>query len=113
MTVMTDMTIPANIEKSAAKASEQLQKTKTGISAVILGQDKVVELSMAAILSGGHALLVGVPGLAKTLLVETIGTVMGLDGKRIQFTPDLMPADIVGSEVLLSLIHISEPTRPY
>ncbi len=100
MTVMTDMTIPANIEKSAAKASEQLQKTKTGISAVILGQDKVVELSMAAILSGGHALLVGVPGLAKTLLVETIGTVMGLDGKRIQFTPDLMPADIVGSEVL-------------
>jgi MoxR-like ATPase len=55
---------------------------------------------MTAILSGGHALLVGVPGLAKTLLVETIGTVMGLDGKRIQFTPDLMPADIIGSEVL-------------
>ena len=100
MTVMTDLTLPANIEKSAAKASEKLQKTKAGINSVILGQDKVVELAMNAILSGGHALLVGVPGLAKTLLVETIGTVMGLDGKRIQFTPDLMPADIVGSEVL-------------
>ena len=100
MTVMTDLNLPANIEKSAAKASEKLQKTKAGINTVILGQDKVVELAMNAILSGGHALLVGVPGLAKTLLVETIGTVMGLDGKRIQFTPDLMPADIVGSEVL-------------
>ena len=100
MTVMTDLTLPANIEKSAAKASEKLQKTKAGINSVILGQDKVVELAMNAILSGGHALLVGVPGLAKTLLVETIGTVMGLDGKRIQFTPDLMPADIIGSEVL-------------
>ena len=55
---------------------------------------------MITILSGGHALLIGVPGLAKTLLVETLGKVLGLDAKRIQFTPDLMPSDIIGSEVL-------------
>lgn len=90
----------AALEKSATKASEKLQSAKVGVGDVILGQDKVVELAMAAILSGGHALLVGVPGLAKTLLVETLGTVMGLNDKRIQFTPDLMPSDIVGSEVL-------------
>ena len=100
MSLQTPIQVSANIEKAASKASDQLQKAKQGVGAVILGQDKVVDLSMAAILSGGHALLVGVPGLAKTLLVETLGTVMGLDGKRIQFTPDLMPADIVGSEVL-------------
>ena len=67
---------------------------------VVYGQDDVVELAIAAILSGGHAFLVGVPGLAKTLLVETLGTVLGLDDKRVQFTPDLMPGDILGSEVL-------------
>ena len=100
MNMQTDINVPANIEKAAAKASEQLSKAKSEIGNVILGQDKVVELSIGAMLSGGHALLVGVPGLAKTLLVETLGTVLGLDEKRIQFTPDLMPADIVGSEVL-------------
>ena len=100
MNMQSDLNIPANIEKSAAKAAERLSAAKAGIGEVILGQEKVVELSMAAILSGGHALLVGVPGLAKTLLVETLGTVLGLDDKRVQFTPDLMPADIVGSEVL-------------
>ena len=100
MNMQSDLNIPANIEKSAAKAAERLTAAKAGIGEVILGQEKVVELSMAAILSGGHALLVGVPGLAKTLLVETLGTVLGLDDKRVQFTPDLMPADIVGSEVL-------------
>lgn len=88
------------LENAAKKASAKLQTAKAGIGDVILGQDKVIELAMAAILSGGHALLVGVPGLAKTLLVETLGTVMGLDDKRVQFTPDLMPSDIVGSEVL-------------
>ena len=100
MNMQSDITVPANIEKAAAKASEQLSKAKTEIGQVILGQANVVDLSLAAMLSGGHALLVGVPGLAKTLLVETLGTVLGLSDKRIQFTPDLMPADIVGSEVL-------------
>jgi len=100
MSIQSDVPVSANLEKSAAKASQNLQKAKTNIGAVILGQDRVVELAITAILSGGHALLVGVPGLAKTLLVETLGTVMGLDSKRVQFTPDLMPADIIGSEVL-------------
>ncbi len=88
------------LEKKLATASAKLDKVKTEISNVVIGQKAVVDLSLAAMLSGGHALLVGVPGLAKTLLVETLSTVLGLDGKRIQFTPDLMPADIIGSEVL-------------
>ena len=70
------------------------------IGRVIFGQEDVIEQVLVTILSGGHALLVGVPGLGKTLLVETLGTVLGLAPKRVQFTPDLMPADITGSEVL-------------
>lgn len=81
-------------------AGELLDKVKTEISKRIVGQKDVVDQSLTAILSGGHALLVGVPGLAKTRLVETLGTVLGLNSNRIQFTPDLMPADILGSEVL-------------
>ncbi len=100
MTLQDTAPLSPALEKNAARASEKLQSAKAAIGMTVLGQEKVVELAMTAILSGGHALLVGVPGLAKTLLVETIGTVMGLDGKRIQFTPDLMPADIIGSEVL-------------
>lgn len=92
--------IPANIEKAAGTASNKLRTARDNIGSVVYGQDKVVELAIAAILSGGHALLVGVPGLAKTLLVETLGTVLGLEDKRVQFTPDLMPGDILGSEVL-------------
>ena len=60
----------------------------------------MIEHTLITLLCGGHALLIGVPGLAKTLLVETLGKVLGLDAKRIQFTPDLMPSDIIGSEVL-------------
>ncbi|MGB0906584.1 MAG: AAA family ATPase [Maricaulaceae bacterium] len=100
MTQMTTTPMTPAIEKAADTASKKLEKARGEIGQVVLGQDRVVALAMTAILSGGHALLVGVPGLAKTLLVETLGTAMGLDGKRIQFTPDLMPADIVGSEVL-------------
>ena len=92
--------IPANIEKAAGTASDKLRIARENIGSVVFGQDKVVELAISAILSGGHALLVGVPGLAKSLLVETLGTVLGLEDKRIQFTPDLMPGDILGSEVL-------------
>ncbi len=92
--------IPANIEKAAGTASDRLRTARENIGSVVYGQDKVIELAIAALLSGGHALLVGVPGLAKTLLVETLGTVMGLEDKRVQFTPDLMPGDILGSEVL-------------
>ena len=90
----------AALEKKLETASAKLDAAKSAIGQVVIGQEKVVDLTLAAVLSGGHALLVGVPGLAKTLLVETLSTVLGLDGKRIQFTPDLMPADIIGSEVL-------------
>jgi MoxR-like ATPase len=73
---------------------------RAAIARVIFGQDEVVDQTLITLLSGGHALLVGVPGLGKSRLVETLGTVLGLATKRVQFTPDLMPADIVGSEVL-------------
>ena len=70
------------------------------IGRVIFGQEEVVEQTLITLLAGGHALLIGFPGLGKTRLVETLGTVLGLDDKRVQFTPDLMPADILGSEVM-------------
>ena len=76
------------------------QQLKTEIAKVIIGQDEVVNQILIAIFSGGHSLLIGVPGLAKTLMVNTIAKVLGLDFKRIQFTPDLMPSDILGSEIL-------------
>lgn len=78
----------------------RLADAKASINWRFIGQDRVVELVLAAMLSGGHALLIGLPGLGKTRLVDTLSTVMGLKGSRIQFTPDLMPADILGSEVL-------------
>lgn len=88
------------LAKAVDELAELLSSAKANIAKRIIGQDKVVELSLVTLLSGGHGLLVGVPGLAKTRLVETLGTVMGLGEARIQFTPDLMPADILGSEVL-------------
>ena len=78
----------------------KLAAARVEIGGRFIGQEAVVDLVMAALLSGGHAVLVGLPGLGKTLLVDTLGTVMGLRTNRIQFTPDLMPADILGSEVL-------------
>src|SRR5580658_2297776 len=88
------------IVRSAESTAEHVRATKAAIGTVIFGQDKVVEQALITILSGGHALLLGVPGLAKTKLVDTMGTVLGLDARRIQFTPDLMPSDILGTEVL-------------
>ncbi|WP_340108221.1 MoxR family ATPase [Pikeienuella sp. HZG-20] len=79
---------------------DKLRLAQAEIAGRVIGQADVVDLALNALLSGGHALLVGAPGLAKTRLVETLGVVMGLDSKRIQFTPDLMPADILGAEVL-------------
>ena len=79
---------------------ETLGRAKASINRRFIGQEKVVDLVLSALLCGGHALLVGLPGLGKTRLVDTLGTVMGLKAGRIQFTPDLMPADILGSEVL-------------
>ena len=82
------------------KLGDRLAAARASIGKVIFGQTHVVDLSLTTLLSGGHALLIGVPGLGKTRLVETMGLVLGLEDSRIQFTPDLMPADILGSEVL-------------
>ena len=78
----------------------KLAQARASITRRFIGQERVVDLSLSALLSGGHGLLIGLPGLGKTRLVETLSTVMGLDANRVQFTPDLMPADILGSEVL-------------
>src|SRR6202158_5370464 len=88
------------IVRSAEQVSGQIRAAKDAISTVIFGQERVIENTLVTILSGGHALLIGAPGLAKTKLVETLGITLGLDAKRIQFTPDLMPSDILGAEVL-------------
>jgi MoxR-like ATPase len=88
------------IVRAAESTATHVRAAKEAIGAVIFGQDLVVERALVTVLSGGHALLVGVPGLAKTKLVETMGIALGLDARRVQFTPDLMPSDILGSEVL-------------
>ena len=94
MTEASDMV--ADIEA----LGDKLAQAKASITNRFIGQERVVDLTLAALLCGGHGLLIGLPGLGKTRLVETLSTVMGLDGNRVQFTPDLMPADILGSEVL-------------
>ena len=79
---------------------EKQKALKQEIAKVIVGQDEVINQIVLSIFAGGHALLIGVPGLAKTLMVNTISKALGLEFKRIQFTPDLMPSDILGSEIL-------------
>jgi hypothetical protein len=90
----------AGVARSAEIAMERIAAAKSAVGAVIFGQERVVEQTLATLLAGGHGLLIGVPGLAKTKLVETLGVVFGLDSLRVQFTPDLMPSDILGSEVM-------------
>jgi len=101
------MTIPTSLSSAdddivarVEAAGEKIRRVHKAAANVVFGQDQVIEQTLVTILAGGHGLLIGVPGLAKTLLVETLGKVLGLDAKRIQFTPDLMPSDITGSEVL-------------
>ena len=99
----TTDTRPASAEALASDIEalgERLRHARQSISRVIFGQQQVIEQTLIALLSGGHVLLIGVPGLAKTRLVETLHVVLGLDDRRIQCTPDLMPSDILGSEVL-------------
>ena len=91
---------PEDLVAEIEALGETLGRAREMIARRIIGQDQVVELTLSALLAGGHALLIGLPGLGKTRLVETLGVVMGLNDGRIQFTPDLMPADILGSEVL-------------
>ena len=95
-TVESETQLVDRLDEIGAKIQDVREATQT----VIFGQERVIDLALTTLLSGGHALLIGVPGLAKTSLVDTLGSVLGLDNKRIQFTPDLMPSDIVGSEVL-------------
>ena len=90
----------ASFVRLAEDATRDLARVREEIGKAIFGQEDVVERTLVTLLSGGHALLVGVPGLAKTRLVETLGRVLGLDARRVQFTPDLMPSDILGTEIL-------------
>ncbi len=96
----TPTTLETAVAESAERAMAHIGRARAAIGAVVIGQDEVVEQALVTILAGGHGLLVGVPGLAKTKLVETLGKTLGLAEQRVQFTPDLMPADIIGSEVL-------------
>ncbi len=99
-TADTPETLDDMIVRTAEATAANIRAARSAIGAVIFGQDEVVDRALITILAGGHALLVGVPGLAKTKLVDAMGTVLGLDARRIQFTPDLMPSDILGAEVL-------------
>jgi MoxR-like ATPase len=92
--------LDAMVIRAAETAVDQVARAREAIATVVFGQSQVVENALITILAGGHGLVVGVPGLAKTKLVDTLGTVLGLEARRIQFTPDLMPSDILGSEVL-------------
>jgi len=98
-----DILHPAGSKDAAASltaAAETFASIKSALGSAIFGQDQVIEQTLITLLAGGHGLLIGVPGLAKTKLVESLGVVMGLNASRVQFTPDLMPADITGSEVM-------------
>lgn len=92
--------LDAMILRSAESTIESVAAARAAVAAVVFGQNEVVERALMTVLCGSHGLLVGVPGLAKTRLVEALGTVLGLDARRVQFTPDLMPSDILGTEVL-------------
>jgi MoxR-like ATPase len=100
MTSDTATSLDDVIVRSAESTAQLVKTARAAIHSVIFGQEGVVDGALITLLSGGHGLLVGVPGLAKTKLVDTLGTVLGLDARRVQFTPDLMPSDILGSEVL-------------
>ncbi len=97
---MASSTVATKSVRELETITEQLARARASLKDVVYGQEEVIDLCLVAILAGGHALLVGAPGLAKTKLVAALGRVLGLDEKRVQFTPDLMPADILGSEVL-------------
>jgi MoxR-like ATPase len=99
-TVPTDEASTAKLAAEIETLGQRLQSVRDSIGRVIFGQQRVIDQTIITLMAGGHALLIGVPGLAKTRLVETLGTVFGLEDKRVQCTPDLMPSDILGSEVL-------------
>ncbi len=95
---------PSNLIAAAEDLVDTMAEVRRHVGEMIFGQRRVLDEIRITLLSGGHVLLVGVPGLAKTRLTEILGTVLGLSERRVQFTPDLMPADILGSEVLAPLL---------
>src|SRR6202142_680780 len=97
---MTLADLDASIVKAAEATLARVAAAREAIGAVIFGQERVVEQALVTLPAGGHGLFIGVPGLAKPKLVETLGIVMGLEALRVQFTPDLMPSDILGAEVM-------------
>src|SRR6204780_455343 len=97
---VSNLADPGQLTRDTDVALARIAAARAEIESVIFGQGRVVDLTLATLLAGGHGLLIGVPGLAKTKLVETLGIVVGLDALRVQFTPDLMPTDILGSEVM-------------
>jgi MoxR-like ATPase len=100
MSIQTATTDDAQTTKRIDTALESIAAVRAGVAGAIIGQERVIDLTLATILAGGHGLLVGAPGLAKTTLVEAIGVALGLQSGRVQFTPDLMPSDIIGAELL-------------
>ena len=94
------MTSGTDIAAVAERVATDRERILTEIRKVIVGQDHVIDEVLIALFTGGHCLITGVPGLAKTLLIKTLAEILDLSFKRIQFTPDLMPADITGTEVL-------------
>ena len=96
----TATSLDAAVARSAELALERVGAARAAIGTVIFGQERVVEEALVTLIAGGHGLLVGVPGLAKTKLMDILGAELGLDARRVQFTPDLMPSDILGSEIL-------------
>ena len=99
-TIPTAVDNPQDLASRIDVLSEKLVTVRDRIGSIIFGQSTVIDHTIITLLAGGHALVIGVPGLAKTRLIEILGVVLGLSEKRVQFTPDLMPADILGSEVL-------------
>lgn len=99
-TTTTDTTHPVPAQEDWERAQQKIQAVRTQLARAIVGQESIVEEMMVALLCRGHCLIVGVPGLAKTLLVSQLARILGLKFRRIQFTPDLMPMDIIGSEIL-------------
>ncbi len=95
----------SDVEKQVAGFREELGRLRAEIARVVVGHEEVVEGTMVALVAGGHVLIEGVPGLGKTLLVRTLGDALGLPFSRVQFTPDLMPADILGTQVLVDDAH--------
>ena len=97
---MRDNTAGSKDVELVEKLSEKIKQVKSEIAKVIVGQDEIIDQLLISLFSRGHCLLVGVPGLAKTLLIKTLSEVLDLKFSRIQFTPDLMPSDITGTEII-------------